>query len=57
MKTNPPCPADAPVLAKMATIGIVPGKDFDKSKFKRGFRKTDSAGGLRPHHASIRSRL
>jgi hypothetical protein len=31
MKTNPPSPADAPMLAKLATIGIVPGKAFDPS--------------------------
>ncbi|MFG1183776.1 MULTISPECIES: DUF1254 domain-containing protein [Xanthobacter] len=29
MKTNPPVPADAPILPKLAEIGIVPGKDFD----------------------------
>jgi len=32
MKTNPPAPEDAPMVAKMATIGIVPGQDFDPSK-------------------------
>ena len=32
MKTNPPTAADAPVVAKMARIGLVPGKDFDPSK-------------------------
>lgn len=32
LKTNPPAPADAPILAKMARIGIVPGQDFDASK-------------------------
>jgi hypothetical protein len=31
MKDNPPPPADAPVLAKLATIGIVPGQEFDPS--------------------------
>jgi hypothetical protein len=29
LKSNPPPPADAPVLAKLAHIGIVPGKPFD----------------------------
>ncbi|MFG1201173.1 DUF1254 domain-containing protein [Xanthobacter aminoxidans] len=29
MKTNPPVSADAPILPKLAEIGIVPGKDFD----------------------------
>lgn len=32
MKNNPPSAADAPMVAKMATIGLVPGKDFDPSK-------------------------
>jgi hypothetical protein len=39
MKTNPPYKADAPLLAKMATIGIVPGQPFDKSKFNPDFVK------------------
>jgi hypothetical protein len=32
MKTNPPSAADAPLLERIARIGIVPGKDFDASK-------------------------
>ncbi len=32
MKTNPPAAADSPMIEKMATIGIVPGQDFDTSK-------------------------
>jgi len=32
MKTNPPTPEDAPMVAKMAKIGLVPGQDFDASK-------------------------
>jgi hypothetical protein len=32
MKTNPPAAADAPMVEKMAGIGIVPGQDFDASK-------------------------
>jgi hypothetical protein len=32
MKTNPPSAADAPMVAKMAKIGLVPGQDFDPSK-------------------------
>ena len=32
MKTNPPPAADAPVLAKLAKIGIVPGQPFDSGK-------------------------
>jgi hypothetical protein len=32
MKTNTPAADDAPLVAKMATIGLVPGQDFDASK-------------------------
>jgi hypothetical protein len=32
MKTNPPVAADAPMVAAMATIGLVPGQDFDPAK-------------------------
>ena len=32
LKTNPPTPDDAPMVAKLAKIGIVPGQDFDASK-------------------------
>jgi hypothetical protein len=32
MKDNPPAPEDAPMIAKMAKIGLVPGEDFDISK-------------------------
>jgi hypothetical protein len=32
MKDNPPAAADAPMVAKMAKIGLVPGQDFDASK-------------------------
>jgi hypothetical protein len=32
MKTNPPTADDAPMVAKMAKIGLVPGQDFDPSK-------------------------
>jgi len=31
MKANPPAAADAPMVAKLAKIGVVPGKDFDAS--------------------------
>ncbi|QRM54921.1 DUF1254 domain-containing protein [Sinorhizobium sp. BG8] len=39
LKTNPPTSADAPMVEKMARIGIVPGKDFDKSKLDAHFIK------------------
>ena len=32
MKTNPPTAADAPMVAKLAKIGLVPGRDFDPTK-------------------------
>lgn len=32
MKTNPPSAQDAPMVAKLAKIGLVPGQDFDASK-------------------------
>src|SRR5664280_3231694 len=32
MKTNPPTAADAPLVARMASIGLVPGQDYDPSK-------------------------
>ena len=32
MKANPPAAADAPMMAKLAKIGLVPGQDFDASK-------------------------
>src|ERR1700733_9564378 len=32
MKDNPPTPDDAPVVAQMAKIGIVPGQPFDLTK-------------------------
>ena len=37
MKTNPPAPADKPMLQTLARIGVVPGKDFDRSKFNVDF--------------------
>ena len=38
MKTNPPTAADAPLVARMAKIGLVPGQDYDPSKLS-GFDK------------------
>jgi len=35
MKTNPPAAADAPMVATMARIGIVPGQDFDPAKLNQ----------------------
>ena len=39
MKDNPPAAADAPQLTKFASIGIVPGQDFDATKLKADFVK------------------
>jgi hypothetical protein len=32
MKTNPPTAADATLVARMASIGLIPGQDYDPSK-------------------------
>jgi hypothetical protein len=32
MKNNPPYEADAPILPRLARVGLVPGQDFDMSK-------------------------
>jgi hypothetical protein len=32
MKKNPPSAADAPIIAKMAKVGIVPGREFEMGK-------------------------
>ncbi len=39
MKTNPPNADDAPMVAKLAKIGIVPGQDFDASKLEPAVSK------------------
>ncbi|ADP16921.1 hypothetical protein AXYL_03601 [Achromobacter xylosoxidans A8] len=39
LKRNPPSAADAPLVAKLASMGIVPGQDFDKSKFDPALAK------------------
>lgn len=39
MKDNPPAEADAPMLAKLATLGIVPGQEFDPSKLSPAVAK------------------
>ena len=36
MKQNPPAAADAPIVNRMAKIGIVPGEEFDIGKFEAG---------------------
>jgi hypothetical protein len=39
LKTNPPAAIDAPMVAKLAKLGIVPGKDFDTSKLDASVQK------------------
>ena len=43
LKTNPPKPQDAEIVARMARIGIVPGEDFDGSKLGALDRKAIEA--------------
>jgi hypothetical protein len=49
MKDNPPAAADAPMVAKLARIGIVPGQDFDIAKLDPAVQK----GLRRVPHAAI----
>jgi hypothetical protein len=48
MKDNPPAKADAPMVKKLARLGIIPGKDFDMSKLEpaaaRGLERAPKAG-------------
>ena len=37
LKTNPPAAEDKPMVDKLARLGIVPGQDFDRSKFNVDF--------------------
>ena len=39
MKDNPPAKADAPMVAKLAKLGIVPGEDFDLGKLDPAVRQ------------------
>jgi hypothetical protein len=39
LKANPPSAEDAPLIAKLAKIGIVPGQDFDASKLEPAVAK------------------
>lgn len=47
MRDNPPAKEDAPIVEKLAKIGVVPGKDFDISKVNaaiaRGLAKVPQA--------------
>ncbi|CAB3947426.1 hypothetical protein LMG6001_01532 [Achromobacter insolitus] len=39
LKRNPPSTMDGPILERLASIGIAPGKDFDKRKLDADFAK------------------
>jgi hypothetical protein len=41
LKANPPKPEDAPIIARMAKIGLVPGQEFDRSKLPVLGKKLD----------------
>ncbi len=59
LKDNPPAAADAPLIAKLARIGFVPGKDFDITKLDpavvKGLERGHKAGleqiGVEVKHA------
>lgn len=55
LKRNPPTVADAPMVEKLATIGIVPGQDFDKSKLPADFAKRVPETGFARIMAHFRS--
>lgn len=42
---NPPHPADAPMVAELARIGIVPGQHFDPSKLTPEQLQAINGGG------------
>ena len=46
LKKNPPSAMDAPMVEKLASIGIVPGQDFDKSKLNPALAKRIPEAGF-----------
>jgi hypothetical protein len=52
LKTNPPTAEDAPMVAKLAKIGIIPGQEFDMSKVDPAVAK-GLAGAPKPAQDSI----
>jgi hypothetical protein len=52
LKTNPPAAEDAPMVAKLAKIGIVPGQDFDATKLDPAVAK-GIAGAPKPAQDKI----
>ncbi len=51
LKTNPPASEDAPMVAKLAKVGIVPGQDFDMSKVDPAVAKALQAAPKATHFA------
>ena len=53
MKNNPPAKEDAPMVAKLAKIGLIPGQDFDLAKLDPAVAKAlqgvPQAGGGQDH--------
>jgi hypothetical protein len=47
LKANPPAAEDAPMVAKLAKIGVVPGQDFDAAKLEPAVAK-GLAGAPKP---------
>jgi hypothetical protein len=52
LKTNPPNPDDAPMVAKLAKLGVVPGQDFDASKLDPAVAK-GMAAAVKPAQEKI----
>ncbi|MCM8626341.1 DUF1254 domain-containing protein [Accumulibacter sp.] len=52
LKTNPPSADDAPMLAKLAKIGVVPGQDFDAATLDPAVAK-GLAGAPKPAQDAI----
>jgi hypothetical protein len=52
LKTSPPSADDAPMVAKLARIGIVPGQDFDATKLDPAVAK-GTEGASRPAQGKI----
>ena len=46
LKTSPPLPQDAPMILRIASIGLTPGRDFDPSKLSAFDRAADSVPKL-----------
>ncbi|HQR45522.1 MAG TPA: DUF1254 domain-containing protein [Thermoanaerobaculia bacterium] len=56
LKTNPPAAEDAPMVGKLAKIGIVPGQDFDAAKLDPAVAK-GIAAAPKPAQGKIMSWL